>query len=231
MEKFSLTGGFKKLKSDLAGMSGKEKLAHLWTYYKVWLIVAVLVIMGLSLVFSIIVNKNTTTLASGMLVNLELSEEGKAYLKDELFEELKSGGGLEKVQLNESYLTSTSNAQTAENNYYTIVSITGLAVTGELDYVIMDKFGMESLVPQELFADLRLVLTEQELTALGDAVLYAREEKATESMPVVVDITSLAFVQENMELSEGDVVYIGFTKGTERMDMYRLIWDRLQNWE
>ena len=169
-------------------MTWKERFVHLWTYYKVWLLVGLLVVMGLSLITTIIVNKNTTTLASGMLVNVELSEEGNHYLKDALYEELKQGGW-EKVELNQA-----GKAEFAETNYYTIISLTGLAVEGELDYVIMNKRGMEGLVPQEMFLDLREVLTEQELEALGTKVLHTRLEAATENIPTVVDITDLSLL-------------------------------------
>lgn len=230
MKKFSLTGGWKKLRSDLSKMTWKERFVHLWTYYKVWLLVGLLVVMGLSLITTIIVNKNTTTLASGMLVNIELSEEGNRYLKDDLYEELKKGGW-EKVQLNQATLGDLSKAEYAETNYYTIISLSGLAVTGELDYVIMDKRGMEALVAQEMFIDLRDVLTEQELEELGTKVLHTRQEIALENMPTVVNITDIPFVQQNITLEEDAVVYIGFVKGSKRPDNYRLIWERVNNWE
>ena len=230
MKKFSLTGGWKKLKSDMANMTWKERFVHLWTYYKVWLLVGLLVVMGLSLVITAVVNKNTTTLASGMLVNVELSEEGSYYLKDALFEELKQGGW-EKVQLNQATMGDLGKAEFAETNYYTIISLTGLAVEGELDYVIMNKRGMEGLVPQEIFLDLREVLTEQELEALGTKVLHARPAEGVENIPTVVDITDLPFIQQNVKLEEDDVIYFGFAKKSDRPENYRLIWDRINNWE
>lgn len=230
MEKFSLTGGFKKLRQDLSQMSGKEKLRHLWTYYKWTLLVAVLVIAAVSLVITAVINKSTTVLASGVTVNKELSAEGQAYLKDNLFEEL-SKGGLEKVNLNKMYLTNGETVDALEGNYYTIMSLAGLSATGELDYVIMDKTAMEQLAAQEMFLDLTELFSQEELTALGDKVLHIQKKDAETSYPGVINITELPFIKDNMTLSEKDAIYIGFAKATPRQTVCKMVWQRINAWE
>ncbi len=232
MEKFSLTGGFKKLKSDLSGMTFKQKVSHLWTYYKLWLIVAVLVVMGLSLVTTMIINKSTVTLCSGMLVNIEMSDEGKAYMHEQYFEQLKKGKGLEKVEFNSCNLYKGGDAETANNNYYAITSLTGLAATGELDYLILDKYAMDYIIPHEIFMDLRQVFTQQELDAMGNAVVYARSEGTPEDegIPVAINITNLPYITKTVTIDESDTIFFSFARGSER-GLQRQIWDRLNNYQ
>lgn len=229
MEKFSLTGGFKKLRQDLSQMSGKEKLQHLWTYYKWTLLVAVLIIAAVSLVVTAVINKSTTVLASGVMVNKELSAEGQAYLNDDLFEAL-SQGGLEKVNLNKMYLTNGETVDALESNYYTIMSLAGLSATGELDYVIMDKTAMEQLAAQEMFLDLTELFQEEELSALGDKVLRIQKKDTEISYPGVINITELPFIKDNMDLSEKDAIYIGFAKATPRQQVCKMVWQRINAW-
>lgn len=232
MEKFSLTGGFKKLKSDLSKMTFKQKLAHLWTYYKVWLFVGILIAAGLSLVVTMVVNKSTTTLCSGLLVNVSLSDEAHAYLQEDLFEQLTTGSRFEKVNLTNAYIGKGTGAETVDQNYYTMVSITGLAVTGELDYLIMDKYAMDYLVVQEIFIDLRDIFTQDELDALGNAVVTARNQEVpeSESIPVAINITELPFIAENTQLAESDTVFLSFTKGSSRESLRKELWQWINNW-
>jgi len=232
MDKFSLTGGFKKLKSDLSGMTFKQKVSHLWTYYKLWLIVAVLVVMGLSLVTTMIINKSTVTLCSGMLVNIEMSDEGKAYMDGQLFEQLKTGKGLEKVQFNSCEIYKDSSAEAANINYYTITSLTGLAATGELDYLIVDKYAMDFIVPHEIFMDLRKVFTQQELDAMGNAVVYARSDDTPEDQgtPIAINITNLPYITMTVGPGESDTIFLSFARGSER-GLQRQIWDRLNSYQ
>ena len=233
MEKFSLTGGLKKLKSDLSGMTFKQKVSHLWTYYKLWLIAAILIVMGLSLVTTMIINKSTVTLCSGMLVNIEMSDEGKAYMHEQLFEELKTDKGLEKVQFNHAEIYKGNDAETTNTNYYTITSLTGLAAAGELDYLIVDKFAMDTIIPHEIFLDLRKVFTQQELDAMGNAVVYSRSEGTPEEegVPVAINITDLPYITKNVALKESDTIFFAFARGSERTELQRLIWDRLNSYQ
>ena len=74
------------IKKTIAGMSWKDKIEYLWTYYKWVLAVAAVVILIICIVVSSIMNKSLTTLYGGTIINAELSAEGETYLTDGWFE-------------------------------------------------------------------------------------------------------------------------------------------------
>ena len=115
-----LNGGLPQLKKDLAGMSWKQKLDHLWTYYKGSLVVVLLVVMLGSLVTTAVINKNTKTLMAGVSVNTNITDEALSYVKDEYLE-LVGTGGLENVRFSQIYMKDFNDPASYEESYYTLM--------------------------------------------------------------------------------------------------------------
>ena len=80
LKKTAFIQGCIKLKNALKPMTFKEKCEHLWEYYKEWLLVVFLVIMGISLLTTIIANRSKDVLVSGMVVNVSMDPRGMNYL-------------------------------------------------------------------------------------------------------------------------------------------------------
>ena len=75
-----------RLKNNMKDLSGKEKLAYLWEYYKWFAIGAVaLIVATVSIIISVRENSKEV-LYSGVVANIAASEEGKAYLSEGWFE-------------------------------------------------------------------------------------------------------------------------------------------------
>ena len=83
MSELSPIRNLKNLKKDMEHMTYGEKLQHIWTYYKWVLVVVLIMIMAASVLLASIRNKRTIMLLGGVTVNVQLSEEGKAYLKED----------------------------------------------------------------------------------------------------------------------------------------------------
>ena len=227
---FNLTGGIKKLKEDLAQMPTlRQKLDHIWTYYKLWLLVAVLVVMGISIVVTSLINVNTDMLLAGITVNVDISDEGKAYVTDGLIEQLTRGKKLEDITLQQMKLHNLMDTEDFEEDYYSMQAILGMSAGKILDYMIMDKDAMELLLPSDPFMDLRDLLTEAELAALGDSVKYMEFGEEKKLIPFAVDITDTAFIKDNATAK--DRVYIAFPRNTIRKDACRILWDHLNAWQ
>lgn len=225
----NITGGLKKLKEDLAAMPTlRQKLEHIWTYYKLWLVVLVLVIMGISLVSTSFVNANTDMLLAGVAVNVNISDEGNAYLTDGMFDQLTKDGKWEDIALQEMRLHDLMDTEDVEEDYYSLMSILGMGAGKILDYLIMDKDAMEILLPNDPFLDLQELLTQEELKALDGRVVYKEDTDGTLT-PIAVEITDTPYIKDNAT-ADGKV-FLAFTVNTTRKNACRILWDHLNAWE
>lgn len=231
LKQTKLVQGFIKLKNDLKPMTFKEKCEHLWEYYKEWLLVVFLVIMGISLVTTIIANRSKEVLVSGMMVNIQIEQVGMNYLTTDYAKVL---GATSKNQVAEMDATSFGDMldpEEGENSYYASM-ILPARVTGKmLDYMIMDEFALEYYILQDIYMDLRDFFTPEELEQLAaeDRLIYIQEEGDLDRMPIAVKITNLDFVKDNVN-TEGEI-YLSFSGSTPRPEMCRHVWEYLHAWE
>ena len=72
---------FKELMEDLKPMTFREKVDHLWTYYKEYLFLAVLAVILATGLITAAINANRETLVLGIVANSPMSQEGKEYLE------------------------------------------------------------------------------------------------------------------------------------------------------
>lgn len=225
-----IDGGFKKLKENLSKMTFKDKLIHLWTYYKGTLVILAVVIAICSIVVTCVQNKNTKTLMSGIAINVLLSEEGKDYVENVYFEQHKTGGR-EKVLYTETTHDDFSNTASMENNYMALMSLMALSAAGDLDYMFLDDQAIRNLLVHQLFMDLREVYTEAELEALGDKVIWGdigNEEDHT-FMPFAINIEYIPFIAENAD-NVADT-FFAFVVNSPRLEETKAYLDFLLAWE
>lgn len=225
-----LNGGLPQLKKNLAGMTFKEKLDHLWTYYKGSLLVVALVIMVISIVSTAIINKSTKTLMAGIGINVSISDEGRSYVVDE-YQERIGTGGLENVVFSQIYMEDFNDPASYEESYYSLMSMIALSASGDLDYLMMDQTGLENLLMHDIFKDLREFFTEAEMEAMKEKLIWldmAEEGEPENLVPVALNITDMPFVKE---LGTSSDVYFGVVTNTPRMETLRDFWEYINAWE
>lgn len=228
-EGLNLTGGIKKLREDLAKMpTFRQKWDHIWTYYRYWLLVLAVAIMGISILCTSFINVNTDMLLAGITVNVNISEEGNTYLTDGLHDQLTKGSKWEDIALQPMELHDLLDSEDVEEDYYALMTILGMGAGKILDYIIMDQDAMELLLPNDPFMDLRLVLTQAELDQLDNRVVYM--EKDNVRTPIAVEVSDTAFIKDNAT-ADGGKVFLGFTINTTRKDACRILWDHLNAWQ
>ena len=231
LKKSKLVQGFIKLKNDMKPMTFKEKCEHLWEYYKEWLLVVFLVCMGIGLLSTIIANRSKEVLVSGMMVNISIRQEGMNYLTSEYAADL---GATSKNQVAEVDYTSFGDPmdpENGENSYYASMILPARVTGAMLDYMILDKFALEYYLAQDVFMDLRYVLTEEELAELAaeDRIIYVMMEDEIERWPIAIKITQTDYVKDNVT-SEGDI-YFSFSGSSPRLEMCRDVWERINAWK
>lgn len=233
LEKFKETKFYKgcvRLKNDMKPMTFKEKLEHLWMYYKEYLWVAGLIFVAISLVVTIITSRSKTTLVSGMMANITISQEGYNYLSTD-YQEYLEGDKRHIVELDYTTFSDMLNPVSGEDSYYSAMIITARVSGGMLDYMLLDKFAMEYYIDQEVYMDLREFFTAEELAALDaeDRLITARQEGSTDAWVVAVDISGTAFAQTHIS-SEGGV-YFALSGNTQRPEMCRNAWEYINAWQ
>ena len=188
MKNENITGGFSKLKQDLAGMTFKEKAEHIWTYYRSWVIVAVAILMLISIFVSSFINLTTTTLVTGASLNVTFQEDAKDYMTGELKSLLATGNGREEAYFEIGYTTDS-----VEENYYLQQNMHALIASKDLDFVIVDQTGMDLLLSVDPFMDLREVFTPEELEAFS--VHNVQISETAEAVPSLIDISQWPIVK------------------------------------
>lgn len=219
-------------KERMRPMTAKERLDHLWTYYKEYLwIAAVVVILVAAIITSLVNLIFKDTVVVGMMVNVTVEQKGMNYLSEEYARELGVNPRWKKVEIEYTSFGSLEDPNNSEQNYYAAMTVESEVSAEMLDYLILDEDGMLFYLNREVYLDLRKFFTEEELAQLeAENRLFHLGEKGSEDWEIVaVDITDLPFVQDNIT-SEGKV-YFALAGSTERLEACRDVWEYLHRWE
>lgn len=207
---------FAKLKADLAPMTFRQKLDHLWTYYKWVLALVIGLAVLLNIVVTALISANTEILLSGIAVNAPVDEAGVTALSSGYHARLGGTKGQEVQFLQES-LDREALHGGSEAAYSAIVKISGLTSLEMLDYLILDADALEYYNEGDLFLDLRKLFTEEELSHMPVTSLGG--------VPMVIDITESAFVSAH--IPGNGPYYLAFVYSTPHPEGCRALYQYL----
>jgi len=218
-----------KLRDEMKPMSWGKRIDHLWTYYKEYLWFVALALVVIIVFVTGAINASKEPVAMGMLVNAPIEQAGYDYLTVDYKEHLGVEGKKQTVELDYTNFSSLEDPTSTEDNYTASMILLARVTSGDLDYIILDKFAMEYYITQDVYLDLREFFTPEELEELGPRVIYARQEDETESWAVAVDISDLPFVQENIGTEKQ--IYFALSGSTKKLDICRDMWNYLHAWK
>lgn len=223
--------GWKKLMQDLKPMTFLQRVDHLWTYYKYYLLVVFFVVIGIGMVSSFITEQNKQVLVSGMMVNIAFDQEGMNYLTTDYAQHLGATKSNQVAELDYTSFGDPLDAKLGQDSYYTSIVLPARVSAASLDYMILDQYSMEFYIAYEVYLDLREFFTEEELSALTaeNRVIFAQQEGYEERWPVAVKITDIPFIRDNLN-SESEV-YFALSGNASGRDMNRHVWDYIHSWE
>lgn len=228
MNKKTLLQKFREGWEKLKPMTWKQRIDHIWTYYRaVFLFAAVAILLPVGLVISLTTKKDVAF--GGMAINVDMRKVGVTYLTDDWFDRI---GGDPKKEVAELYANAFDpETGDLESTYGVAMSTIARAESKTLDYIIVDQATMEFYIVQEIYMDLSNVFTAEELAAFGqDKVITVTPEDQLEvRMPIAIDITDTAFAKDCLK-AKGSI-YLAFVGPEERSELYREFWDYLLAWE
>ncbi len=227
----SFLDGCKKLLADLKPMTWRQRVDHIWSYYKPHMVVALVILVAVVGTISMAFNAGKETLVSGIMVNISITPEGRNYLEKDYFADLGGNKNTQEIDLYYADFSALENAVYEEEQYSASQVLVGLVTGAKLDYMLLDQFAMEFYIRQDVYFDLRDFFTEEELAELdaGKYVIYAMEEGTNDRIPIAVDISRLEFVKENISAEEK--TFFAISGNTPDLKMCRDVYERLQKWQ
>lgn len=215
-----------QLKVDLKTMTFQEKVEHIWTNFKEWILIFT-GIFALLIGYIVTLLTNPQPVLSGYLLNVQLSDAGRTYITEDYFASI---GGTKKqnVHLQSAAYVKEPTGQLVESNYATMTQMAGIIAAESMDFLLADECGMELGITMEAYLDLNEFLTEEELTQWKELLIYAKAEGTDYAYPVAINITDNAFAKEHIT-GKGDV-YLGFIGNTPHKENCRSFWEFLLNY-
>ena len=220
---------FKNLRSTLRPMSHRERLEHIWTYYRTdFIILMVFIILFACFLTARLTKKEI--LLGGLYVNVQLNEAGKDYTETAFFN-LESGNS--KRQMIDNYtvgLTKIQDDSHLEENYYTLSAIAARVGAPQIDYFLADQIAMETFLTQGMYMDLREFFSEEELLAYQDRLVFfaTADENGVlteEKYPVAINISDTEFAHECLQTSSE--VFFSVAVNTRNIERTKRFWDYL----
>lgn len=216
---------WQKLKSELKDMNGRERLEHLWEYYKWIPAVFAGFILIVGTVVAAIISLNTETILAGAIINVPVSPDGYVQLQEGYYQRAKTEGKRQIVELTNMNFV---DPYTTVNQTYSMdimENVTAMISADVLDYVIYDETALPFFMTPELFADLTRLFTEEELAAMGNAVIKLEMEDGT-LIPIAIEISDTAFYDAYMEVEKR--LYLSFSIRLPRREASLDFWQFLK---
>lgn len=220
---------FSTLKKNMEGMTFRQKADHIWTYYKeTFLVIAILIVILVGLIASA-VNSTKPVLVGGVMCNLDLNEEGYAYLTTQFHEDVLDGAR-GHVQLASSTIYSMDTISAVDETYTAYMSVLAKVEGKDLDYMLMNESSMALYISEGIFLDLRELLTEEELETLAqkEMLIYFQPEGTEDRIPQCIRVSDTAFGQ--LCVSVDGECYLSFIANSPRRDVCLNIWRYIKTW-
>ena len=222
----------------------RQKASYLWTYYKVYFIVLILIAALIS--SYVIKGKTPKIILSGVMLNVFVKTEQTSpeeTISKKFQEFCKYDPQKKRIELNTSlFYVANTKTETYENYNTMQVLITKTAV-GKLDFMTGDRETMLELAYNNFFYDLREVLSEKQIEKYKPYILYADKsvidrlaegksiekssqldipdcrspDKMIEPIPILIDISESPIITETYNYSN-DTISFGVS-GNHNMQM------------
>lgn len=168
----ALMDEFKKERENIKNGTPKQKAAYFWEYYKWYVIIPVIILIGLIYFIHNIVTR-TDDVLNGLLINVQNpdSQTLVEQTADNFAKEMKIDTKEYSVSLNSS-LTYIPNNTSGMANYETSQALMAWIGAGAVDFINSDTNTMTELAYREYFGDLREFLSESEITKYEPYFLY-----------------------------------------------------------
>ena len=196
-------------KTKLGEMTKEEKKEYFKDYYlKNVIIAGIILVLLIWLMVDIGLNMRHSVVTGGV-VNLELSNEGSSFLKEDYMKYLKLGSMTNKVDLAPDIFLDKEEPQS-----YTLFQAE--LATNTYNYLITDETGLGFVAGIECLADLDKTLEGDLSQMVSDKKVYRKLGESETEIAAAIDITDTAFTKNYVK--SGDKVYYIISGDAEDYD-------------
>lgn len=157
---------FQGEKEKMAPMTPRKKWEYIWTYYKWWILGAVLLVGIVITGISDAQYQKKQVLVSGMFINTATNAEGYAYVKEDYWTYAGADPDT-RVELTEARSVRFELEQPTEMDVNLIMSVDTMIAAGDLDYIIGDASAVKFYAQRESLLDLTTIFSEAQLAKWG----------------------------------------------------------------
>ena len=232
MKETALYKWWQKTKEDLAQMTWRQRIDHIWTYYKVTIVISlVFVFIVGSMIYGRLTAKDI--LLGGIHANVELTDTGHSHIVTDFFQLREGNASREEVSILDVTLGPIKDEKYFEMNYYNLQTVHTRIGSEQADYILADKVAMENFLSQSIYLDLREFFTTEELEQMENEnrLIYLmtvdEDDNPTvdEKYPVAVDVSGLPFFEEYAK-KKGEI-YFSVVSNSHNKEAVRAFWDYL----
>ena len=157
---------FQKDRKTMRNMTPKEKIGHIWHYYKWYFVALLLVILYIGSTICAYTT-DSKLLLNGIFLNV--TDVGALH---DIPGEFRPEDGEDTVYIDTLYFVSSPDAADASEVYETFQTLIAKAHAGDLDFIVADDETVNQLIYNEFFLDLTAFLTPEQLASCGGKLLY-----------------------------------------------------------
>lgn len=209
-----------KPKMNLKEMGFKKSVIHIWTYYKWWIIIPVIVI-------AIIVSFVNSYLKATKKAYLTIACVNARYESHVIFDEYAESIGQEfNVDCTYHYPTNEDSLNVSQDMTNSMQKLVSLLTSDVVDVVITNSRSIKDF-GKEGVRDLREVLSEEQVKELEDrGIIFNLKLEDGTSYPAAINITGMEFFEPMYNGSE-EKHYIMLSNFSEKKEEERLFLEYL----
>lgn len=193
----------KKLREAMKGMSLKEKIDHLWTYYKIWLLVPVFAGVLINVIYSAYSASRENILVNAVVVSAGNSD--MTEFEQELKEYMNKTGKYDKVVIQTNFAVDEQSADT-------MLAITTLIGAAAIDVFICPEEVYEHFSQQDAFTDITEIVDVSlscTISERGDAVIVSGSKLLQQELGAVYQDAYIS-VLDHGKHSEGKKAFVQY---------------------
>ncbi|MCD8012968.1 MAG: hypothetical protein LUG99_07315 [Lachnospiraceae bacterium] len=189
----------------LKALSWKARIAYVWDYYKLQMVILVVIILAVNLAFTIYHNLQIDTLLYVCMVNCNTYYVDSEALTADYTEYLGGIGDKEEISIDTSILLDEEDYSTSYANQMKFTAVISAQMA---DVILMDAENFEEYAGWSYFMDLRDIFSEEQLEQWSDLLVYMENEEG-ESAPYAIDLANAPKLLEYSVYPDDGTVYGG----------------------
>ena len=229
----------KELREDMKDMTFREKVDHIWTYYKEYMAVVGVALLLLIAIISSSVSASRNIVVSGVMCNISITPQGMTFFTDDFAKELEIDQKRDIAELNYTSFRSLEDPTSGEDNYNATMVLVSMVAGGRMDYAIIDDIALDFYMTQDVFLDLREFFTAEQLAELDAQGLVHYYQFIVKDMegniveeeapyPVAVSLANTKFAKTHID---NEKVYFCVSGNDPDMELTMQLFERLMHYE